>query len=234
MRRRTPEPPGDHKSDYEPTRLHADRRLVLLEIWVGNAKQAAYFYENARLHSRGPRRPGDRRSRPGLLPARAGGHPPRADERLERTVRSAAGRQRRGTASETSPSPFDASNASTGRPSGAVLAASSSRRWRTTRAASRARRDHEGLRRQHPHVRQPLRVRGTYLPGYQSVSRNGPPSAGDRPDLDRPRRRQRRGSGGWTSGSAYERVLGFSQLALLGRGHLDRVLGAHVEGDDGQ
>ena len=76
---------------------------------------------------------------------------------------------------------------------------------------------------------------GAYLPGFQSVSPNGGPAGGvgliaidhvvGNVELGR--------MDEWVE--FYARVLGLHAAhALLGRGHLDRVLGAHVEGDDGR
>ena len=54
-----------------------------LEFWVGNAKQAAYYYERAfGFHRIGLRGPGDRRPRPRFLRAAAERHPPRAHDGL--------------------------------------------------------------------------------------------------------------------------------------------------------
>ena len=72
-----PKPAGT--DDFMP--LHG---IDHVELWVGNAAQAAYFYVHALGFQRGRlRRPGDRRARPHLARARAGPHPARAHRRAD-------------------------------------------------------------------------------------------------------------------------------------------------------
>ncbi len=150
-----------------------------LEIWVGNAKQAAYFYENAYGFTRtayaGPEtgvrdrasyllEQGDirfvltsgLRARQRDLPL--GGNP-----RRQRQGRRAHGPRR----DERLPSSGPARRT---RSDGAALGRGRPR-------PRRARRDRD-VRRERPHVREPLGVLRPYLPGYQSVSPNGGPSTG--------------------------------------------------------
>ena len=66
-----------------------------VELWVGNAKQAAHFYEHGvRLHAGGVRGPGDGRARPRVLRPRAEPHPARRHERASRRQRDRALRAR--------------------------------------------------------------------------------------------------------------------------------------------
>ena len=86
-----------------------------VELWVGNAKQAAYFYDARASASREVAYAGlgDRRARPHLVRARAGPHPPRPHRRADaRTTRSRSICAATATASRTSrsrcPTPTDA------------------------------------------------------------------------------------------------------------------------------
>ena len=168
-----------------------------VELWVGNAKQAAYYYEHAfGFTPHGLRGARDRRPRPRQLRARAGRHPARAS------------RARCARDSEI----------------GDFVARARRRRARTSRCACPTRReayrqavqrgargdrephwveDEFGrvelatiahLRRRRPHVRRTApSTRAPYLPGYVAPSsRRTARAAGVGLLADRPRRRQRR------------------------------------------
>ena len=127
-------------------------------------------------------------------------------------MRSAAGRQRRGTASETSPSPFPMRRTPTGRPSNRGARGVVEPHWVGGRLGPRRARRDRDLRRQHPHVRQPLRVRG-YVPPRLPVGVAERPAVGRcRPDsIDHVVGNVELGRmDEWVG--FYERVLGFSQL----------------------
>ena len=76
------------ESSHERTRLHADRRLGPPRD-LGREREAGRVLLRARLrvHAHGLRRPRDRCPRPRVVRARAGRHPPRADERPARRQR---------------------------------------------------------------------------------------------------------------------------------------------------
>ena len=208
-----------------------------LEIWVGNAKQSAYFYEHAYGFTRtayaGPET--GVRDRASYV-ARAGRHPARPHERppcrqRDLQVGGDEGRQR---ARRRARRPRRR-RTRTGRRSSAALAVSSSRTGsRTTMAASSSRRSRPTATTSTRSSTAPS-TRARTCPGFQSVSPNGGPAGGvglvaidhvvGNVELGR--------MDEWVE--FYARVLGLHPAhALLGRGHLDRVLGAHVQGDDGR
>ena len=185
--------PGDLESGHEPTRLHADRRLGPPRD-LGREREAGgvLLRERLRLHAHRLRRPRDGRPRPRLLRARAGRHPLRADERAPRRQRhlQVGGDQGRQRARRRARRSGCDERLSPGR------SARSSRRRRAALGRGRlgprrARRDRD-LRRQHPHLRQPLGVLGPVPAGVRLGLAERRAGARSRPDLDRPRRRQRR------------------------------------------
>ena len=76
---------------------------------------------------------------------------------------------------------------------------------------------------------------GAYLPGVPVGLAERRPGGRRRARRDRPRRRQRRARPDGRVGRVLRAGARLHAAhALLGRGHLDRVLGAHVQGDDGR
>ena len=206
-----------------------------LEIWVGNAKQSAYFYETPTASRARPTRARRRASAtaPRTCSSRArsaSSHERPARRQRDLQVGGDEGRQR---ARRRARRPRCDERVPPGRPA---------RRSRRRRAAlgrgrprpCRARRDRD-LRRQHPHLRQPLRVLGAVPARVRLGLAERRPGARSRPHRDRPRRRQRRARPHGRVGRLLRaRARLHAAHALLGRGHLDRVLRAHVEGDDGR
>ena len=208
-----------------------------VELWVGNAKQAAYFYEHAiGLHAHRVRGARDGRARPRVVRARAGRHPLRRhDARCARSTRSRGTTRSTATASATSRS------------------RSPTRRRRTAQAVQRGARG----------VVEPTRVEdefgddrasaiatygdtihtfvnradyaGPFMPGYVSVSANGHARRRRRPPEHRPHRRQRRAREDEPLGRVLrERLRDDEHPPLRRRPDPDRVLGAHVEGHVGR
>ncbi len=132
-----------------------------VELWVGNAKQSAYFYEHAiGLHACRLRRPRDRRPRPCVVRARAGPHPLRRHERPARGQRGRAllprpRRRREGRRA-------DRPGRDRGVPAGGAARGRLDQRAALDRGRARPRRARHDrhVRRDRAHVRQPLRVRG--------------------------------------------------------------------------
>ena len=205
-----------------------------VELWVGNAKQAAYFYEHALGFTR---------------TAYAGpetGVRDRASYVLEqgsiRFVVTSALREDHDIARHCSrhgdgvkdialtvPDATEAYRQAVQRGARGTVEPHASRgRVRHDRAL----RDRH-VRRHDPHVRQPRRLRGA----VQARVRRGPGRRGRRRGRrardDRPHRRQRRARPHGRVGRVLRaRVRDDRDDPLLRRGHLDRVLGADVEGDE--
>ena len=207
-----------------------------VELWVGNAKQAAYYYEHAfgfhRTAYAGPET--GVRDRASLRP-RAGRHSPRGDERAAaRLTRSASSRSCTGTASRTSRCASRTRPRPTARRSSAARAGSREPHWvedefgRVELASIGTYGDvvHTFVNRSG--------YEGAYLPGYVAQDAT---VAGDRRRAarDRPRRRQRRARPHEALGRVLRaRVRDDRDDPLLRRRHLDRVLGADEQGDDGR
>ncbi len=151
-----------------------------VELWVGNAKQAAYFYEHAfgftRTAYAGPET--GMRDRASYV-APAGRHPPRADERpARRTARSPNSSRATATAPRTSRSRCRAPTRPTGQPSSAARGGSASPQWvedeygRIELATIGTYGDtvHTFVNRSD--------YAGPYLPGFRSALENGQPSDG--------------------------------------------------------
>ena len=141
-----------------------------VELWVGNAKQAAYFYEHAFGFTRAAYAgPGDGRARPRLVRARAGRHPASSSRAaLREDSEIASHRARHGDGVKdialTVPDATEAYRQAVQRGARGVVEPHCGRgRVRPRRAV----RDRD-LRRDDPHVRQPRDYAGPYLPGYVS------------------------------------------------------------------
>ena len=207
-----------------------------VELYVGNAKQSAYYYEHAfgfrRTAYAGPetgvrdrasyvleqndiRVVADERPAPRLPDRRLRGHPRRRRE----GHRAARARRARG-----------------------VPRGGAARRPRHRRAAlgggrvrPRPAGDDRDLRRRRPHLREPCRVRGRVPPRLRRAGLAERQRRRRRPARDRPRRRERRARPHGPLGRLLRaRLRDDRDAPLLRRGHLHRVLGPDVEGDDGR
>ena len=149
-----------------------------VEFYVGNAAQAAYFYE----HAFGFRRVAyagleTGAARPHVARARAGTHPAGADRHARApTPRSRAITPATATASGRSPSRSPTSTTPTPRRSAAAPAASRSPHVVSDEHGQVRRASDRHLRRHAPHLRRPLRATtGPFLPGFEAVARSAPP-----------------------------------------------------------
>ena len=207
-----------------------------IEFWVGNAKQAAYFYEHGLGFTRtayaGPEtgvrdrasyvlEQGDIRFVAHLAAARGSRdreapRPPRRRRQGDRA--HGAGRDRGVPRRRCS-----AARAASTEPSRAEDEFGS---LETSAIATYGDTVHTFVNRSD--------YAGPFKPGYVSVSSNGQ-AARRRPDEHRPRRRQRRARAHEPLGRVLRaRVRDDRDDPLLRRGHLDRVLGADVQGDGGR
>ena len=201
-----------------------------VEFWVGNAQQAAFFYQHAfGLTITAYAGPGDRRSRPGLLRAPAG----------EGSLRPHHGAPRGPARS--------ASTAARGRGAG-HRARGGGRRPRVRPGGQRGARgveapttvedDHGGstsprsrptATRSTPSWTAPG-TRASFLPGVRRPPASGQPGT-RRPDGHRPHRRQRRGRQDGRLGRVLRaRSWASRSWPLRRQGHQHRVLGLDVEG----
>ena len=206
-----------------------------VELWVGNAKQAAYFYEHAfgftRTAYAGPET-GVRDRASYVL--EQGDVRSSSRARCARSTRSRVTRAATATASGTSRSPFP--DATRGVPPGRPA-----RRPRRRRAAPVE--DEFGRVELatiatygdtvHTFVNR-ADYAGPYLPGYVSLSSNGQAAGVGLRAIDHCVGNVELGRmDHWVE--FYERVFGMTEMhPLRRRGHLDRVLGADVEGDGGR
>ena len=207
-----------------------------VELWVGNAKQSAYFYEHALgftpVAYAGPET-GVRDRASYVLEQ---GHIRlvvtsglRADSEIARFAHAHGDGVK--DVALTVPSAI-----------GGVPAGGAARRRVREGAAlgrGRARPRRAGhdrhVRRDRAHVRQPLRVRGPVPAGLRASRGQRRNGQGRRAAGDRPRRRQRRARPHEPLGRVLREDDGHDgDDPLLRRGHRDGVLGAHVEGDDGR
>ena len=207
-----------------------------VELWVGNAKQAAYFYEHAfgftphRL-----RGPGDRRPRPRLATCSSRATSASCSRRAARRPRDRASRARHGDGVKDIA--LTRAGRDRGVPPGRPARRARRRRAalssRTSSAASSWPRSPPTATTVHTFVNR-ADYDGPYLPGLPV------------------RRRERRAdsgvgllaidhssatssSAGWTTGSSSTSAFRDDRDdPLLRRGHLDRVLRADVEGDVGR
>ena len=209
-----------------------------VELWVGNAKQAAYFYEHAfGFRADGLRRPRDGHSRPRLLRAGAGRHPLRADERAPPRLRDRPATPHvHGDGVKDIALRVPTRTRPTARRCSAARAASPSRARSRTSSARVELAAIADLRRRRPHLRQPLGLRGR-LPARlrgPGVDRTAPASGVGLLALDHVVGNVELGRmDHWVE--FYERVFGMTEHdPLQRRGHLHRVLRAHVEGDGGR
>ena len=207
-----------------------------VELWVGNAKQSAYFYEHALgftpVAYAGPET-GVRDRASYVLEQ---GHIRlvvtsglRADSEVTRFCPRAR-RRREGRRA-------DRPERDRGVPAGGAT------RRRVREGAplgrgrarpGRARHDRD-VRRDGAHVRQPLRVRRPVPARLRASRRQRRSGQGRRATGDRPRGRQRRARPDEPLGRVLREDDGHDGDApLLRRGHLHGVLGADVEGDDGR
>ena len=208
-----------------------------VELWVGNAKQAAYFYEHALGFTRtayaGPET-GVRDRASYVLE--------QGDIRLVVTSGLREDSEITRFACRHGDGAKDIALRVPGR-EGGVPADRAARRARHRRAAlgrgrvrSRRARVDRDLRRRRPHVRQPLAsTTGAYLPGYVAQPSANGRERGVGLTEHRPRRRQRRARPHEPLGRVLRaRLRDDRDDPLLRRRHLDRVLGADVEGHDGR
>ena len=209
-----------------------------VELWVGNAKQAAYFYEHALGFARtayaGPET--GVRDRASYVLEQGDIRLVLTSGAARATARSRASRARTATASRTSRCACPTRARRTARRSSAARAASPSRtRSRTSSGASSSRRSRRTATTSTRSSTAPT-TRAPYLPGYVAQqSTNGAAAADVGLTSDRPRRRQRRARPDGSLGRVLRaRVRHDRDDPLLRRGDLDRVLGADVEGDDGR
>ena len=206
-----------------------------LELYVGNAKQAAYFYAHAfgftQTAYAGPET-GVRDRASYVLDQN--------DVRLvlttglSRTARSRASRAHTATGSRTSRS---GSGCERGVPPGRPARCEERHRAALGRGrvwTRRARVDRD-VRREHPHVREPRRLRGAVPSRLHLDDRERLAVGRDRDPEHRPRRRERRARPHGALGRVLRAGVRDDRAdPLLGRGDLDRVLGTDVEGDDGR
>ncbi len=194
-----------------------------LEIWVGNAKQAAYFYESAYGFTRtayaGPET-GVRDRASYVLEQgeiRFVAHERAARRQRDLQVGGDEGRQR---ARRRARRPGCDERLPPGRPA---------RRSRRRRAAlgrgrhgpRRARRDRD-VRRQHPHVRQPLRVLGPVPARVRVDLAERRAGAGRRPDRRSTTSSATSSSAAWTSGSTSTRAFSASRSSRTSRTRTSR------------
>ena len=203
-----------------------------VELWVGNAKQAAYFYEHALGFTRtayaGPET-GVRDRASYVL--EQGEHPLRRSPRALREDHDIARHCRRhgDGVKDIALAVPDATEAYRQAVQRGARGVVEPHRVEDDCGVDRARRDRD-LRRHDPHLRQP---RATTRARSCPATSRSPASAGAGVGLDgdRPRRRQRRARPDERVGRLLRAGLRDDRDdPLLRRGHLDRVLGADVEG----